>query len=93
MIAEKEGYTIFTHDLDFGAILSATNATSPSVIQLRDEDIFPCKENIDLFVGVMNQLRQEWEYGCIITINKQKAKVRLLPIYKHESSRILFNCE
>ena len=33
--AKAEGYTVFTHDLDFGAILAATNADSPSVIQVR----------------------------------------------------------
>lgn len=33
--AKSNGYIVLTHDLDFGAILAATNADAPSVIQLR----------------------------------------------------------
>ena len=37
--ATSHGYVIFTHDLDFGAILAATNAEYPSVIQVRTQDV------------------------------------------------------
>lgn len=33
--ARENEYVVFTHDLDFGAILAATNADAPSVIQVR----------------------------------------------------------
>lgn len=33
--AKANGYVLFTHDLDFGAILAATEAEGPSVIQIR----------------------------------------------------------
>jgi predicted nuclease of predicted toxin-antitoxin system len=33
--AKANGYLLFTHDLDFGAILAATEAEGPSVIQIR----------------------------------------------------------
>ena len=39
--ARENGYIVFTHDLDFGAILFATQAKAPSVIQIRSEDIRP----------------------------------------------------
>ncbi len=32
--AKKQGYVVFTNDLDFGAILATTQANAPSVIQL-----------------------------------------------------------
>lgn len=32
--AQLNNFVVFTHDLDFGAILAATNSNSPSVIQL-----------------------------------------------------------
>jgi predicted nuclease of predicted toxin-antitoxin system len=35
--ARESGYLVFTHDLDFGDILAATNARGPSVIQVRTE--------------------------------------------------------
>ncbi|MCU0288336.1 MAG: DUF5615 family PIN-like protein, partial [Acidobacteria bacterium] len=39
--AKKNGYAIITNDLDFSAILAATNEESPSVIQIRTQDISP----------------------------------------------------
>jgi predicted nuclease of predicted toxin-antitoxin system len=39
--ARSNGYVVFTHDLDFGAILAATKADSPSVLQLRTQNISP----------------------------------------------------
>ena len=39
--ARENQYVVFTHDLDFGSLLYATNAKSPSVIQLRAEHILP----------------------------------------------------
>jgi predicted nuclease of predicted toxin-antitoxin system len=39
--AAENGYIVFTHDLDFGALLAATQAESPSVIQVRIQDPLP----------------------------------------------------
>jgi predicted nuclease of predicted toxin-antitoxin system len=39
--AKSREYSVFTHDLDFGAILAVTHAEAPSVIQLRAQDITP----------------------------------------------------
>ncbi len=39
--ARAEGYTVFTNDLDFGAILAASASLSPSVIQVRATDLTP----------------------------------------------------
>jgi len=39
--AKANGHLLFTHDLDFGAILAATEAEGPSVIQIRAQDISP----------------------------------------------------
>jgi predicted nuclease of predicted toxin-antitoxin system len=41
--AKEQGYVVFTNDLDFGAILVATQANAPSVIQLRTQDLLPNK--------------------------------------------------
>ena len=32
--ARKEGYVVFTHDLDFSRLLALTQAEGPSVVQL-----------------------------------------------------------
>ena len=39
--AKSNGYFVFTHDLDFGSILAATQADAPSVVQVRVQDTFP----------------------------------------------------
>lgn len=39
--ARAHGFIVFTHDLDFGAILVATNADAPSVFQIRTQDLTP----------------------------------------------------
>ena len=37
--AVANDYVVFTHDLDFGALLAVTRAQGPSVIQIRTQDV------------------------------------------------------
>lgn len=39
--ARTHGYVVVTNDLDFGAILAATQAEGPSVLQMRTEAVSP----------------------------------------------------
>lgn len=39
--ARSNDYVLFTHDLDFGALLALTGAHGPSVIQVRAQNILP----------------------------------------------------
>ncbi len=39
--AHQNGFCVFTHDLDFSAILAASGAIRPSVIQVRHDDVSP----------------------------------------------------
>ena len=39
--ARENDFVVFTHDLDFGTMLALTQATSPSVLQIRAQDILP----------------------------------------------------
>jgi predicted nuclease of predicted toxin-antitoxin system len=41
--ARARGYVVFTNDLDFGTILAASAAASPSVIQVRAADLTPIR--------------------------------------------------
>lgn len=77
--AKHNGFIIFTNDLDFGAILAATNALAPSVIQIRTQDL--TTEAIgEQLLRCLNQFKVELEVGCILTLDTKKAKVRLLPL-------------
>jgi predicted nuclease of predicted toxin-antitoxin system len=39
--ARENGYIVFTHDLDFSALLAATQGEGPSVIQVRTQNVLP----------------------------------------------------
>jgi predicted nuclease of predicted toxin-antitoxin system len=77
--AKENGHIVFTHDLDFGAILAATQADSPSVFQVRTQDSFP--EEIGAIVfAALRQFEAELSAGALVTINPQQARARILPI-------------
>jgi predicted nuclease of predicted toxin-antitoxin system len=77
--ARENGYMVFTHDLDFSALLAATQGEGPSVIQVRTQNVLP--EAIgDLVISSLNQFRNELEQGAIITIDPSRARVRILPL-------------
>lgn len=77
--AKANGYVVFTHDLDFGALLAATQAESPSVIQVRTQDVLPASIG-DLVINVLQQFQTELELGALITVDEARSRVRILPI-------------
>ena len=77
--AKAKGYVVFTHDLDFGAILSATKAKSPSVIQIRTQDINPYHIS-DLIISALIRFNEHLSKGAIISLDEEKARARILPI-------------
>jgi predicted nuclease of predicted toxin-antitoxin system len=77
--ARENGYAVFTHDLDFSALLAAAQGEGPSVIQVRTQNVLP--EAIgDLVINAIQQFLSELEKGVIITIDPHRARVRILPI-------------
>ena len=52
--ARSRRYVLLTHDLDFGAILSATRAQAPSVVQVRYQDVLS-EEFQRLLTGALRQ--------------------------------------
>ena len=76
--ARENGYTVFTNDLDFSAILVSTRASGPSVIQIRAEDTRP-EAHLDRVAGILNKYSDAIEHGTIITIDPHKTRVHILP--------------
>ena len=77
--AKDHGYVVFTHDLDFGSILAATNAEYPSVIQIRVQDVTP--QRLSGFVlSALNQFKTHLNEGALITIDEKKSRARILPL-------------
>ena len=77
--ARENGFIVFTHDLDFSALLAATQATGPSVVQLRTQDLLPKAIGRDV-VRVLRLRATDLERGAVISIDKLASRVRVLPI-------------
>ena len=77
--ARSNGYVVFTHDLDFGAILAATKADSPSVLQLRTQDISPGRIG-ESVVSAFKQFGELLSQGALVSIDQKRTRARVLPI-------------
>jgi len=76
--ARAQNYIVFTHDLDFGALLAATHARGPSVIQVRTQDVSP--ENLErILVPALEAHAAALAEGVLLTIDATRSRIRLLP--------------
>jgi len=77
--ARQRQQVVFTHDLDFGAILAATDADSPSVLQVRTQD--PTPEHCGpIVVDTLKRHSDALAAGALISVDENRARVRLLPL-------------
>lgn len=77
--AVDNGYIVLTHDLDFGAVLAATKAQGPSVIQVRAQDVLPAHLEPTL-VRAIKDHELALKAGALIVIDEFRSRVRVLPI-------------
>ena len=77
--ARENGCIVFTHDLDFGTILALTQATAPSVIQMRTENVLP--EYLgETVVSVVKEYASQLQKGAIIVLDDLTHRLRILPL-------------
>lgn len=77
--AREKGYVVFTHDLDFGLLLSMTQKAGPSVVQVRTQDVTP--EAIgSVVIAALAEHADSLGRGALLSIQGQTARVRALPI-------------
>ncbi len=72
---------ILTHDLDFGTILAVSQASAPSVIQIRTQNLLSLDFDT-LLIKVLKQFANELKNGALITVEPNRAKVKILPIIR-----------
>jgi len=72
-------YVVFTHDLNFGTILAATQEDYPGVIQIRTQDVTPEYLRTPV-VSALYQFEKHLEDGTIVTIDQKKLRARILPL-------------
>ena len=77
--ASANGMVIFTHDLDFGALLAVRKTRQPSVIQIRTQDVLPIAIG-ELVLRALNTSRSHLEAGALVTVDPHRNRIRLLPI-------------
>ena len=77
--AAANDYVVFTHDLDFSAILAATHGEKPSVVQIRAEDVSPDAIGAQV-IAALRQMAAELEEGALLTIGPNRTRMRVLPL-------------
>jgi predicted nuclease of predicted toxin-antitoxin system len=77
--AAVNSHVVVTHDLDFGAMLAATQANCPSVIQARTQDVTPASL-APLLDRLLRQFQAELEAGALIVFDVATTRVRILPL-------------
>lgn len=77
--AQEHHHLIFTHDLDFGALLAASQKARPSVIQIRGEDIHP-QSMANTLCQAIEQCQTDLQNGALISIDARRTRVRILPL-------------
>lgn len=77
--ARANGHVVFTHDLDFGALLAATRAAGPSVIQVRTHDITPEGAG-PIVLAALSEHQTALDRGALISIDEERARARILPL-------------
>ena len=79
--ARANDYVVFTHDLDFGTLLALTQAESPSVVQVRAQNILPL-HLAHTVVAVLRVNEETLEQGALIVVDEGRARVRILPLQR-----------
>jgi predicted nuclease of predicted toxin-antitoxin system len=77
--ARENRCIVFTNDLDYRALLFATAAAAPSVIQIRTEDIRPASaERAVLFA--LEAAAEDLSAGALVTIDPRRLRISKLPL-------------
>jgi predicted nuclease of predicted toxin-antitoxin system len=77
--AREHGFTVVTNDLDFSAILAATDWNSPSVVQVRMHDVLS-DEATTAVAAALETFKSEIEDGALLSVDESGTRVRMLPL-------------
>ena len=77
--AARNSHVVFTHDLDFGAMLADAGTTGPSVLQVRARDVLP-RHLLGIVAATLRQHEEDLASGALVVVDESRARVRLLPI-------------
>jgi predicted nuclease of predicted toxin-antitoxin system len=78
--ANEHEFVLITNDLDFSAILAASAGASPSVVQIRTQDLLS-DEAVSIVARALEVHREDIERGALLSIDEAAARVRVLPLH------------
>lgn len=79
--ARAQGFVVVTHDLDFSAILAASGEDSPSVVQVRMQDVLSDTATARLVLALTTHAG-DIERGALLSVNESGTRVRVLPLQR-----------
>ena len=82
--ARENKHIVFTHDLDFGAMLAATNAEAPSVFQIRTEDVSPTAL-APRAIELLRRFAPQLSSGALVIVDEMRERIRILPLGNRNS--------
>jgi predicted nuclease of predicted toxin-antitoxin system len=77
--AQRHGLILFTHDLDFSAILAHRASCKPSVIQIRHPTPYPGEFGAVL-ASALEENSAALNAGALLVIEPHRHRIRILPI-------------
>lgn len=80
--ARANDHIVFTNDLGLSALLAAGGENSPSIIQVRTQDVMPDEAIGTDVIRVLQQHEDQLSAGAIITIDEMMSRLRILPIQR-----------
>jgi predicted nuclease of predicted toxin-antitoxin system len=78
-IAREEGRVVITLDAYFHTLLALTEATSPSVIRIRIENL-RAQALMELLMRVIKECQEDIEKGVAITVEIERIRMHHLPL-------------
>lgn len=81
--ANEHAFVLITNDLDFSAILAASGGVSPSVVQIRTQDLLS-DEVVRIVAKAIDAHREDIERGGLLSIDEAGTRVRLLPLRRSQ---------
>ena len=81
--ANEQALVLITNDLDFSAILAASGGASPSVVQIRTQDLLS-DVVVSIVAKALDAHREDIERGALLSIDEAGTRVRVLPLRRSQ---------
>ena len=84
--AREQQRIIISLDSDFHLLMARENATSPSVIRIRQEGL-RTEAVTSLILSILDPCKEDLLHGALVSATQEQVRIRLLPLNKHRDDR------